>query len=307
MTSKQISLAVMVLTVCLAAWHLLGGHDPEQQNSDSDIGNLTFPIQAPSADQTGIQAVPEPDTLAGSTERVANPLERSADLRAAFEQYKSSKNTLERNIALRAWTACFPTFTAPQGQTVTLDGITRGLSPQALNYAERIDAYRGLLGRCKNFLDLPHDAIVSQSEQLQNTWNAGEARSPGERALQYFNAGKIGEAKSAARAIIASKDAYGISSLSELIPYFGTQAAGGVPPELRSMAFSVAACELGLECGPTSLTALLLCANNGACEGSVVDRYLSELPGQADRDAVLQESQRVIKAIRTDDMPALGL
>jgi len=310
MTSKQISLAVVVLTACAAALYLLSSHEPEPQNKRSDIGNLTFPIRELVPGQTRSSADSDPNALVAVTDRLVNPLEHSTDLRANFEQNKNSKNATERSIALRAWTACFPTFTAPQGQTVTLDNVTRGLSRQTPNYPERLDAYRSLLGRCKNFLDLPHDDIVSQSQQLENARNVGEVSSPGESALRYLNAGKVDDAKLAARAIIASKDAYAISSLSEFIAVADADtpaASGHARPELRSMAFSVAACQLGLECGPNSLTALLLCANSGACTGSVVDRYLSELPNQVDRDAVLRESQRVIDAIRANDMPALGL
>lgn len=308
MTLKQRLLVVTAVMICMAVLYFVNSHDPSSQKRQTDIGNLTFPIQAHIPGQARFFAGSEPNPFVTVTERLANPLERSPDLRVNFEQNKNSKNPTERNIALRAWTACFPHFTAPQGQAVTLDSVTKGLSRQAPNYSERVDAYRSLLGRCKNFLDLPHDDIVLQSQQLENFRNTGEAQSPGELARQYLNAGKMNEAKAVARSIITSKDAYAINSLSEFIADMTASAASvHADPELRSMAFSIAACQLGLECGSDSLTALLLCANNGACTGSVVDRYLSELPSQPDRDVVLRESRRVIDAIRENDMSALGL
>ena len=152
--------------------------------------------------------------------------------------------------------------------------------------------------------------IVSQSQQLDNARSSGELQSPGDTALRLLNAGKATEAKAAARAIIASRDPYAISSLSQYVAAAGATVpvtAGAAPAELRSIGFSIAACKLGLECGPGSLTALLLCANSGECAGSVADRYLSELSSQAERDAVLKESARVIDAIRSGDMAALAL
>lgn len=297
-------MVAMLVAAGLAALYLLNGRESSQHDGRPTTGDPAFPFPALS---TGRTAALEPGTHTATTERLANPLERSADLRATFEQYKSSKNASERNIALRAWTACFPAFTAPDGQAVTLENVTRGLPRDARNYPLRVDAYRSLLGRCKRFLDLSHDDIVAESREQENAWNAGDARSPGESALQSFNAGKVDESRSAVRSILASGDAYAIGSMSELV----ADAESPLPrtslsPALRSLAFSVAACELGLECGPGSLTALLLCANNGACEGGVVDRYLSELPDQAEYDAVLQESRRVIDAVKANDMSVLG-
>ncbi len=49
-----------------------------------------------------------PSSYFGLTEKLANPLERSDDLRRIYEYYKSSRDPVERYIAQRAWSACAP-------------------------------------------------------------------------------------------------------------------------------------------------------------------------------------------------------
>jgi hypothetical protein len=241
----------------------------------------------------------------GSTQRLANPLERAADLRSVYERFRRSDSPAERNVAYRAWTACFPTFLAPAGQPVTLEAATRPLPPSAPNAARRIDAYRELFDRCHAFFDLPHDEIVAESLRQKNVWQSGLARAEGERVLQRFRQGDVRGAVFEARDIIASGDAYAIFSLHDFMLRYLSSPADR--PDARALAFYLVPCELGMECGPESLTALQLCAGKGECSGSVAERYAHAFSAQVDRDALFAESRHVADAIRGGDFAALGL
>ena len=83
--------------------------------------------------------------------------------------------------------------------------------------------------------------------------------------------------------------------------------SGSARPDLRSLAFALAACQAGQDCSAQSLTALQMCANAGQCTGNVVDRLLQDLGGDAEREAALSEARRVAQAVRAGDMAALGL
>ena len=242
-----------------------------------------------------------------------NLLETTTNLRELYESFKDSDNALGRNIAYRAWTACFPTYIGPEGQPVTVDSLLQGLPVYAENNEVRRAAYRSLYQRCGGFTLMSREEALRTTRQQQDSWNKGDSLAQGELASKYLRDGDLEHALTVARDVIASKDAYATSSLPDFInQFFSRQVdAQSEPsrerPDLRSLAFSIAACQIGLECGAESLTAIQLCANTGQCEGSVVDRYLQTLPNQADRNAALMESKRVADAIQSGNMRALGL
>lgn len=248
-----------------------------------------------------------------ATQLMGNPLERSEDLRATYEQFKNSHNAIERHTAYRAWSACFPTLIAPQGQAISIDILTRSLPANAPNSAARVDAYRSLQARCRNFSDMTRDETLVATRQQQEASYNDAILSPGEIAAKYLREGDKGRALQVAHAIIASRDPFAISSLREFINQYGVlqvdaqMVTGTERPDLRSLAFSLAACQMGLECGPASLSALQMCASMGECAGSVPDRYLQALPSQADRDALQTETRRVLDALQSGNVKALGL
>ena len=247
------------------------------------------------------------------TLRLANPLEHSQSLRGLQEQYQSSANPAERNLAWRAWSACFPTFISASGAVPTLDSVTRALPENASNHAERIEAYRALMGRCKAFLDLPRDRLVMHTEQLKGAALSGTLDAPGDAARRLQTQGKTAEASAIARATVASGDAWAIGSLRDFIfarasdTDSGDQSSVRLRSDLRALAFSIAACDLGMACDANSLTAIELCAKQGQCGGTVQDRLLQVLPDQADRDAVVREAASVASAVRTRNFAALGI
>jgi hypothetical protein len=302
----KLAFAVALAFLGGAAWRHWSGAEPPAM----PLHAAAAPVREAAANAGPVQPMPAP---AGAPAQLANVLERAPDLRSVFERYKDSADVTERNAAYRAWSACYPTFIAPAGQPVTLDMVTHALPRGAPDHAERIEAYRSLLGRCKAFFNLDRDSVVAQTEAQQAAWQSGRARAPGELALQHLEQGDAAGAVREARAAIASGDAYAIYSLRDFMArHLKRQgdADGNAPPaqpELRALAFYLAPCELGMECGPDSLTALQLCANRGECSGTVAERYAHSFAGQVDRDTLLRESSRVAAAIRAGDLMALGL
>ena len=214
-------------------------------------------------------------------------------------------------MAYRAWLACFPVFIAPQGGMVPIETITASLPAQGQEV--RAAAYRDIWGRCKSFSDLPRQKLLAETQFQKDAWLSGRAHAPGDSAAKSHMAGETAQALTIARTAIATRDPYAIDSLREFVIHYWWDHNDRYPddpvnrPDLRALAFSVAACQMGLECGATSLTAVQQCANTGACTGSTVERYLQSLPTQADREALVVESRKVGDAIRTQDFKALGL
>lgn len=245
--------------------------------------------------------------------RMGNLLETTGDLRAVFDSLKGSKDALARNVAYRAWTACFPTFISPQGQPVSLDRILKAMPASGVDSVARSAAYRSLHQRCEGFFNMSREETIRTTHQQQDAWNKGDALAPGELALKLLREGDAERAFALARAVVASRDVYAIASLQEfihlqLVLQRDAQALGSAErADLRPLAYAIAACQLGLECGQDSLTALRLCANGGQCEGTVIDRFLQTLPNATDRETVMLESQRIANAIRSGNTQALGL
>lgn len=244
---------------------------------------------------------------------MGNILETAPDLRAVFDSLKGSKDALARNIAYRAWTACFPTFISPQGQPVALDRVLRAMPSSGADNASRSAAYRSLHQRCEGFFNMSRDEIIRTTNQQQDAWNKGDALAPGELAVKLLREGDAERAFALARTVVASRDVYAIASLQDfihqqLVLQRDADTQRSVErTDLRPLAYAIAACQLGLECAADSLTALRLCANGGQCEGTVIDRLLQTLPNASDREIVMMESQRIANAIRSGNTQALGL
>ncbi|MGZ3182326.1 MAG: hypothetical protein ACXU8N_07795 [Telluria sp.] len=272
------------------------------------------PVQAAApAQQAPVPAAPaapvQPQAWRGATARLANPLEKAPDLRAVFDRYRASSDPAERHAAWRAWSACFPAFLPPAGESPSVEAATRGIPT---DHPEQAQAYQQLFGRCRGFFTLPRDAVLDESHRQNLAFRHGAALAPGAAVLRQFEQGEAEAAVGDARAIIAAGDPYAIYSLREFMERYLAQRRGEAtqadePPDLRALAFYLAPCELGMECGPDSLTALELCAHRGLCSGSVQDRYLASFPATVDRDALRRTAATVAEAIRAGNLAALGL
>lgn len=306
---KKAAFPILLLASLAAVWLSTGQTPPPPPPPPSVAPLLAIPAGIPGLRPAAGTAAVRMASSALST----NALERASDLRAAYEQYKDSPDPAGRNTAYRAWSACFPTFVAPQGQAISIENMVRAMSPEAPGHAQRSEAYRALMGRCKNFSDLPREQILSETERQRSAWSSGAALAPGELAAKRLTDGDAQGALMAARAVLASRDPAAVSSLREFINQYlvlqvDAQAApSDLRPDLRSLAFAIAACRMGLECGPDSLTALQQCANSGACSGGVVERYLASVPDANDRERLMRESGQVAEAIAAGNYQALGL
>jgi hypothetical protein len=279
--------------------------------ADSTLKKIS-PTASSHPDPSGQQ---EHTPMNGQSEGAAwgNMLETSADLRDVFDRLKGSKNPVARNVAYRAWTACFPTFVSPDGQPIMLERILRTVSEPGANHAARHDAYRRLYQRCAGFFKMNRETTVLTTQLQQDGWDRGESLAPGELATKLLRDGDDDRALAIARSVVASKDAYAVASLQGFINLSLTLKRDLEPDpgieraDIRSLAYAIAACQLGLDCGPTSLTALRLCANGSQCEGSAIDRMVQLMPNANDRDAVIIEARRIAAAIESGDISALGL
>lgn len=251
--------------------------------------------------------------MAGMTSRLANPLERSADLSAPYRAHEGADSPLERHLAYRAWSACFPAFLGADGRPSKVDTFVRAMPEGRANNALRIAAYTALRKRCEGFFFMSTDEIVHTTQRLADLVRKGDVASAGELSLKYQLEGTTDRALDIARNAVQAKDGYSIASLQEFVHrMLGKRIEDGLAPssertDLRGLAFAIAACDYGLDCSGESLTALQLCANNGQCDGSLTDRYVQGLVNTPDRDLVMQMARETSDAIRRQDFAALGL
>ena len=312
MIPQRLALAVAALAVALCAAYFLSTPSPPPSTPRA-FHEPSLRVPVPLAEPERVDASLDLSQVHQATQNMGNPLERSEDLRATYEQFKDSRNAIESHTAYRAWSACFPTLIAPQGQAISIDILTRSLPANAPNSAARVDAYRSLQARCRNFSDMTREETLSATRQQQEASYKDAILSPGEIAAKYLREGDKDGALRVAHAILTSRDPFAIGSLREFINQYGVlqvdaqMQTSAERPDLRSLAFLMAACQLGLECGPASLSALQMCASMGECAGSVPDRYVQALPSQADRDALQTETRRVLEAIQSGNVKALGL
>ena len=250
--------------------------------------------------------------LQSMTPKLGNPLERSDNLRKTYESFRDSRFGFERSVAFRAWSACFPQFMSADGQAVSLEKLTQALPVNAPNNALRTSAYRELRRRCEPFFELSRDDVIAVTQRQSDLWKKGEALDPGELALKYLKADDKPKALAVVRDVLSSRDAYAIASMREFVHQFlvlqvdAQLLPGNTRTDIASLALTVASCDLGLDCGAESLTALQQCAHGGLCEGGVIDRYVQTLPNPGDRERLTDEGRRMTAAIASGDFTALG-
>lgn len=310
---KHLGFGLAVVLAGLATTSSLWQHPPGQPVHA--VATALGAVAAPPADilQAAASAPAPVQNMAAATRRSGSALELSHDLRSIYDQYENSNDAAERYTAYRAWSACFPTFVSPEGQLAPLEALTHALPNSGPQRAFRVDAYRVLQARCRHFADMSRGDIANGSSRQQAARSHDTAISPGELAQKYLTEGNKETALKTMRAIVASGDPFAISSLREFVNQYmvlridAQTTYSDERPDLRSQAFTMAACQMGMDCGAASLTALQLCTSMGECSGSVADRYLQALPNQADRDALAVETKRVLDAITSGNFKALGL
>ena len=311
--STLLAVALAVLLVIALTWLGLRERTLDRAATSVVVGAASSKLSATSAIAATALLPMQWSDVALLTQRLGNPVERATDLSLMYDRYSGSVNPLERNIAYRAWSACFPAFMSTDGNPVAVAQFARAMPANGANNEPRLAAYAELRKRCERFFLLSRDDIVGATQRQENAWKKGEILAPGELAMKHFLEGKSDEALDVARRTVQSGDAYAIASLQEYIHRMTAQKieAQLLPnnerSDLRGLAFATAACQLGLDCSAESLTALLLCANGGQCVGSLTERYLQALPDLADRERATRIAERTLAEIRAQDFSALGL
>ena len=125
--------------------------------------------------QSGTQAIAHSTPL--NPTATGNALETARDLRVVYDSLKDSIEPVARNIAHRAWSACFPTFISPLGKPLSLDRILKALPTNAANNEARRAAYRGLQERCAGFFQLSREEAMYTTQLQQPSRAASSSRS----------------------------------------------------------------------------------------------------------------------------------
>lgn len=307
------ALAIALAIIGALTWLALRDRAPDRVAASTVISSAVPVARAADALSTGSRTEMQWTDVALLTQRMGNPVEQANDLSAMYDRYAGSVNPLERNIAFRAWSACFPAFMSADGNPVAVEQFARAMPQNGINNEQRLAAYAELRKRCHRFFLLSREDIIHASQRQQDAWKKGEMLAPGELAMKHFLEGRADEALDVARRTVESRDGYAIASLQEYVHRMIAQKVelqqlpNSERSDLRGLAFALAACQLGLDCGADNLTALLACANGGQCVGSLSDRYLQALPNAADRERAARLAERTLTAIRANDFAALGL
>lgn len=314
MKLKIILIAALLTALVPLVWLMLrSGPSPVLVGAPAIAKPATSVVASGSSERPATTNELRWSDVATLTVRLGNGVERTTDLAAVYDKYSNSTDSLTRNIAYRAWSACFPAFLSAEGQPVTVERFAAAMPAGAANAPSRLAAYRELLNRCQRFFYLSRDEIVHASQRQEDAWKKGEILAPGELAMKLFLEGRSDEALNIARRTVESGDGYAVASLQEYMHRMiaqkieTQQLPNSERSDLRGLAFAMAACQLGLDCSADSLTALLLCANSGQCEGTLTDRYRQALPNATDRERAERLAEQTLAAIRAKDFTALAL
>ncbi|WP_354334739.1 hypothetical protein [Undibacterium sp. GrIS 1.2] len=226
-----------------------------------------------------------------------DPIEQSNDLRALFEKNRDSEDPAKLKLAYRAWRICVPNFIGPQSAW-----LAREMHERPDNDERRV-AYRKLQDRCKNFSDFTDAQLATQSAYQKELWLTGKTKTPGEIATSLLATGDLDAALLAAKTVLDSHDLKGVESLRGFFSaYLRDQHNGdeelAAIDELRAAAYTVAACQMGLECGPNSIMAIEHCLYTGQCTGGIVERYLSALDQPSEKETLLAESKIIVERMQ---------
>lgn len=312
MTLKKIFILCLLLGSLILVYARIKNNDAPRIEEDKHSTEYSSaqPLSAPTR---SVDAQDVATSFKGLTQQIVNPLETSNDLHAIYEKYKSSKNPVERAIAHRAWSACFPTFIAAQGQAIRIEQFSKGFPQNDPTTPRRLDAYRSLMGKCQQFSGLSREQLLQGTQNEQEAVMRGLPLTPGEQAQQHLNAGETDHALQLVRSILRSGDPFAIASLQEFMHrYLSVKVEEQSLPsttriDIQELAFAIAGCELGLACDAGSLSAIQLCASSGECEGNLRERYTNRLQQASDRVILRQQTQKVLDAIRTNNFAQLGL
>ena len=222
------------------------------------------------------------------------------DLKRVFDAHIESTDLRLRQIAVRAFAACAPTFLPRPGETPSPDALI-GALPQAMR-AEREAAYRSLYARCASLLGMGREKLNGLQRGVMTS---DSSREVGARAQSDLAAGNDDVANQRVSQALASGDPATIASLAGVAEAWARRSSA-TPTDPRRLAAARdmdaalpwVACDLGMACGNDSLLALLACAIQGQCSGDVPQRLTGAGPSDpADRRAIQAQRERLLKLL----------
>ncbi len=290
-------LALVALMVVAAWWMQRGGERagvtllPHAPPPSRVVGGPRGALSHPRV----VGATPAPSNVA------LDPVGGAPDLKRVFDEFAASPEPRERRIAQRAFAACVPAFLPAASETPSPEPLIGALP--AAQRAEREAAYRSLFARCRGFLGDGRSALERTQQQLQGDFEAFE---PGLRAREDLLAGNSARIESLVSQGLTASDPAAVVSLSGVGARLALQRdPDGADAALARRASAVDAalplvgCDLGLDCGATSLGALQLCALEGACSGDLPSRWAQRDGIGLDAPEIRQERERLLALVRS--------
>jgi hypothetical protein len=262
-----------------------------------DVEPLAAPIVLKNAALARPTANASPIGLAQKTSHLqSDPLEQSEDLRSLYEQNKQAQSEEKLQLAYRAWRTCIPNFFGTQAAA-----MARQMQTLADSDA-RLYAFRQLQQRCKNFSGFSEAELARQSADQQQLWRSGHTKTAAEKAATLLSSGDIQAALALEKAVIASGDLYQIAALhgykSAYLRNQNGEDERAANDQILASAYTVAACQMGLECGHSSVRAMEHCLYSGQCQGDLIQRYLNALESPAARQLLLTESKKILDLVQ---------
>ena len=170
------------------------------------------------------------------------------------------------------------------------NAINAAANPAVQNEAKR-QATTALAARCDmsepERQDVLRQLVAARNVELTDdpalklTFGLGQAKTPDEQIAAVAAILQNGD-PSIMRSILGARSVADDSNAVQPRIYFQNQWYQGTQEvDKFNMAFQLVECQLGLDCGPESTTALVLCSEKGWCGGSVQDAIRQQLNGQS--------------------------
>lgn len=164
---------------------------------------------------------------------------------------------------------------------------------------EKARAASVYLSRCRGFVDNDLEAVLSIRREVWARLRTDNSFAPGvsERQMtpQEF------------RAVVDARDWFAFEyGLNVVMEARGERGASTVGNALFALAYTAAACDLGKECGPDSITYAAHCLRSGDCAGSWERAFLKNL-GEPERATVARYRAEIVRAVLDRNYAYFGL
>ena len=242
---------------------------------------------------------------------IARLYETAPDQRALFDQLDRSASTEAPYFAAKILRRCIEV--SKVGLKELLASFPSRYPSTASPVAVREEAYRKIHVPCKGFEGRPA-TIEEITEHVKEGARRGDPRSLAQAIAQRRPDDKSDPMSSAAK-LIDTGDPYVLSELRGFLVQaaVGNGNVGGLPltesdRAAAFLAWSMIACDHGLDCGPDSNQLLTSCAFDGRCGlGSVEDLMRNAWSADTQYRTALELRPRILEALRAKDYASFGI